>query len=182
MNLKEIRAEIVKDNDDSISNAELTGWINRALDDLSLVARYMRTVTVSLVNGQYTLPSDFMEIVSTSCNLSRLPVTDFESEGYKIIGNVLQVQNSNATGFTMVYIASLPHLVGDLDIPVLPVPYHDLLVLYPLFKAKFVDELTDMYYIAKREYTERKADFARYVGKTQSVPHTKNVYVGGWNS
>lgn len=180
MNLKDLRNEVMKDNDDSLNNADVTSWINRGLDDLSIVAKYTRTTTYTLVNGQseYALPSDFLEVAALNPDFPRLPLNDFESEGYKVIGNTIKIQPTPKSGsLEMIYYATLPRLVGDTDIPAIPAPFHDLLVLFTVAKAKFVDEIDDMQAIALNEYYSRKEDFARYVNRSRSVQvPIKNVY------
>jgi len=185
MNLKELRFEILKDNSDPIANTEMNGWINRALDDLSMIARYTKSIYIPMTSGatDYVLPADFLEVDAMSCHLSRLPLNDFHSEGYKLIGSTLKFQNTRIKGnIELIYIASLPHLASDTDIPAIPTPFHDLLVLFSVSKAKFKDELDDMQRVALREYNLRKEDFIRYINRTRSVPRPiKNVYGGGFN-
>jgi hypothetical protein len=186
VNLKELRNEINKDVDDQLPNADITTWINRALDDLTLVTRYKKKTSIPLVNGvsDYTLPTDFLDTKLVTINgptkLDRLPLDDFTSTGYKVLGNVLSIQNTPKTSGTidLIYLATLPHLSGDNDIPMIPVNFHDLLVLYTVGKAKFVDEVTDMQRIALQEYERRKQDLSIFMAKLERPKMVRDVY--GW--
>jgi hypothetical protein len=186
VNLKELRAEIIKDNDDSLSNSDITTWINRALDDLTLVARYKRKTSIPIVNGvsDYTMPPDFLDTklvtINGSTNLDRLPLSDFTSTGYKVLGNVLSIQNTPKTSGTidLIYLATLPHLSSDNDVPMIPANFHDLLVLYTVGKAKFVDEVTDLQRIALKEYQQRKQDLSVFMAKLERPKMVRDVY--GW--
>lgn len=179
MNLKDIRAEVNKDIDDQLNNADITGWVNRALDDLSLVARYKKKVDINLVNGvsDYTLPSDVLDIIAVG-DLVGVPFNDFVSRGYKIIGDTLTLQPvpSEDGVITLVYTAPLPHLANDDDVPNIPLNFHHLLVLYAVAKAKYADEEESMQTNMMNEYESRKSDFIRYVNRKEPAPVVKDVF------
>lgn len=171
MKLSELQAEINKDVDDTLDNSELTGWINRALDDLSPFAKYPKSVDISLVQGvkQYDLPNDLFEMVhivdeDNSKTYSQIPMEDFFSTGFKRWGNVLRFQptpkeNANVT---LYYYARLPHLVSPDDVPDIPEEFHDLLVLYAVAKAKYQDEEESAQQNAMQEYYSRKEQFIAF--------------------
>jgi hypothetical protein len=182
MNLKDIRAEVNKDIDDQLNNADINGWVNRALDDLTPFAQFKKKTIITLTNGvtDYTLPDDFMDVVNVKvdCGLRRLPLNDFDSSGYKVIGNTLSLQNTNTNSLILelIYIATLPHLLNDDDVPMIPANFHHLLVLYAVAKAKYADEEQGMQMSAMNEYESRKNDFIRFVNRQNPIQKIRDVY------
>lgn len=190
MNLKELRNEILKDNSDTLNNADITGWINRGLDELSLVARFKKTISFPLIENQtdYKLPSDFLKNVivsytkdSISSKLPYLTLSNFHQTGYKIIGNTLSIQNlKNVSSINLVYEANLPHLVSDTDIPAIPIVFHDLLVLYTLTRTKYKDQIDDLQSIAMNDYMRRKNELIEYVKNLEARPRKVIDVYGDW--
>ncbi|WNS74236.1 hypothetical protein RRV45_15100 [Bacillus sp. DTU_2020_1000418_1_SI_GHA_SEK_038] len=166
MNLQELIKEVNKDNDDSLSNADATQWINRALDDLTPVAKYKKTAAIQLVSGQnqYECPSDIhkIELIIDEQELSEIPLKDRTSRGYKKWGNDLTIQPTPDTSgeLTLYYYAKLPHLANSDDVPTIPSYYHDLLVLFTVAKAKYKEEEPEMQLNAWNEYLAKKREFA----------------------
>jgi hypothetical protein len=172
MNLTQLIAEVNKDIDDELSNAEITGWLNRAIDDLSPYANYQKSSTISLVadQKQYTLPSDLYKIVhlideDKMIEYHQIPVNDLRSYGYKQWGNniIIQPTPKESKDLTLYYKARLPHLVNASDVPEIPEEYHDLLVLYAVAKAKYQDEEESMQNIAMQDYMMRKDQFIAHM-------------------
>lgn len=171
MKLSELQAEINKDIDDSLDNSELTGWINRALDDLTPFAKYQKSADLSLIQGekQYTLPTDLFEIVhmvdeDNSKIYLQIPMEDFSSSGFKRWGNMLRFQPTPIENANVIlyYYARLPHLNNPDDVPAIPEEFHDLLVLYAVAKAKYQDEEESMQQNAMQEYYSRKEQFIAF--------------------
>jgi hypothetical protein len=166
MNLASLIKEVNKDIDDSLSNGDVTQWLNRALDDLTPVAKYKRSVTIPLIAGQtnYDLPSDFhkIELLMDVYKLPEIPLEDHSSRGFKKWGNTLTIQPipENKGVLTLYYYAKLPHLSNSDDEPVIPSHYHDLLVLYAVARAKYQDEEPEMQMNAWSEYQNKKREFA----------------------
>jgi hypothetical protein len=178
MNLKQLIAEVNKDIDDSLANADITGWLNRALDDLSPYAKLKKSAVLSLVPNQkqYTLPTDLMEIVHIfdgSLKMNRIPMDDFYSYGYKQWGNAIIIQPTpqETKNLDLYYHARLPHLVNPDDVPAIPEEYHDLLVLYAVAKAKYQDEEESMQVNAMNEYYARREQFITFnqVGEVYQI-------------
>jgi hypothetical protein len=172
MNLSELIREVNKDIDDSLANIDVTGWINRALDDLSPYANYQKASTISLVadQKQYALPSDLIRIVhlldeDKLVEYQQIPVNDLYSTGYKRWGNniIIQPTPKENRDLTLYYQARLPHLVNADDVPAIPEEYHDLLVLYAVAKAKYQDEEESMQNNAMQEYMMRKDQFIAFM-------------------
>jgi hypothetical protein len=166
MNLQDLIKEVNKDIDDSLSNTEITQWINRGLDDLTPVAKYKKSVTIPLIAGQkeYSLPADVhkIELILDDTELHEIPLKDRTSRGYKVWGNTLTIQPTpeNNGELTFYYYASLPHLKNNDDVPAIPSHYHDLLVLYAVARAKYQDEEPEMQMNAWGEYQAKRREFA----------------------
>jgi hypothetical protein len=184
MNLTELIAEVNKDIDDELSNAEITGWLNRALDDLSPYAKYQKLTTISLVpdQKQYALPNDLIRIIhlldeNKLIEYHLIPVNDLMSYGYKQWGNniIFQPTPKENKDLTLYYHARLPHLVNASDIPAIPEEYHDLLVLYAVAKAKYQDEEESMQNNAMQEYFTRKDQFIAFM-QTGEIYTVNEVY------
>jgi hypothetical protein len=184
MNLTELVDEVNKDLDDSLSKAEIKGWLNRALDDLTPYANYQKSSTISLVadQKQYTLPSDLFKIVhlldeEKLVEYHPIPVNDLRSTGYKKWGNeiIFQPVPKESKDLTLYYHAKLPHLVNDTDTPVIPEEFHDLLVLFAVAKAKYQDEEETMQNNAMQEYLMRKDQFIAHM-QTGEIYTINEVY------
>lgn len=174
MKLSELIKEVNKDIDDQLPNADITGWLNRALDDLSPVAKYQKSITISLVKDQkdYVLPTDMNEIVHVigDVPLHDIPLTDNSSTGYKVWGNSLTIQPTpeESKEITLYYYANLPHLVNPDDVPAIRSDFHDLLVLYTVARAKYMDEEESMQQNAMSEYLNRKLEYVRSITETSN--------------
>lgn len=180
MNLKELRTEINKDIDDQLNNADINGWINRALDDLSIFARYKKKVMIDVKNGvsDYQLPTDLLDIVIVGNNLPGLPLNDFHRTGYKVIGDTLSLQPTPSKDDTiqLIYTATLPHVSNDDDVPAIPESFHNLLILYAVSKYKYADEELDYVMNTTSEYEQRKSDFIRFVNRKEQSHKIRDVH------
>lgn len=181
MKLSELQKEVNKDIDDSLPNADINGWLNRCLDDLTPVANYQKSAVINVVPDQkeYALPSDLITIaflIDKEERLNPVPVNDFSSNGYKYWGNsiILQPTPKEVKTLDLYYHARLPHLVNADDVPAIPQEYHDLLVLYAVAKAKYQDEEESMQNNAMNEYYMRKNDFisSRHSGEINYIQNT----------
>ena len=74
MNLREIINEVLKDIDDSLSDSDIIGWVNRALDDLTPVAKYQKVAVINLGAGNRNveIPTDLHELVLLPWKYTRL--------------------------------------------------------------------------------------------------------------
>jgi hypothetical protein len=184
MNLKKIIDEINKDIDDDLDNDILTGWINRALDDLTPYARYKKKTTINVLTGvtDYTLPSDLLDVEIVGENIPRLPLNDFNHVGYKVLGNALTLQPEPTDDYTMdvIYNATLPYLVNNEDVPAIPSNFHNLLILYVIAKFKYQDEELGFQSNAMQEYERKKQDFIRYINRQNQPLKIRDVYNMRW--
>lgn len=180
MKLSDLIKEVNKDIDDSLSNGEIIGWLNRALDDLTPYAKYQELQTISLISDQkeYSLPANIFEIVhlldeNSGISFNQIPMQDFSSTGYKKWGGKLIFQPipKKNQAISLYYHARLPHLINPDDIPSIPEEFHDLLVLYAVSKAKYQDEEESMQNNAMQEYLMRKEQFIAFnqSGETYTV-------------
>jgi hypothetical protein len=181
MKLSELQKEVNKDIDDSLPNADINGWLNRCLDDLTPVANYQKSAVINIVADQkeYPLPLDLVTIaflIDGERQLSTVPINDFGNSGYKFWGNniILQPVPKDAKTLDLYYQARLPHLVNADDVPAIPEEYHDLLVLYAVAKAKYQDEEESMQNNAMNEYYARKNEFiaSRHSGEIDYIQNT----------
>ncbi|WP_394137430.1 phage adaptor protein [Cytobacillus oceanisediminis] len=180
MKLSDLIKEVNKDIDDSLSNGEITGWLNRALDDLTPYAKYQAFKTISLISEQkeYSLPADLFEIIhlvdeNDGKSFNQIPMQDFSSNGYKRWGGklIFQPLPKQNKDISLYYHARLPHLVNPDDAPVISEEFHDLLVLFAVAKAKYQDEEESMQNNAMQEYFMRKEQFISFnqSGETYTV-------------
>lgn len=128
---------------DTFVNTSLNDALNRISAErdwwwLSATA----TLTFDTVNGQATLPSDFMranKLVINSALAEPIPLEDYldpssndSSYGWVIYGNYVKITpipGSSLTG-TFYYFRSEPALSGDTSVPLMPVAYHYAIVAY----------------------------------------------------
>ncbi|GIN88705.1 hypothetical protein J6TS2_50910 [Heyndrickxia sporothermodurans] len=177
MNLDQIIEEVNKDIDDSIDNQEITGWINRCVDDLSIHAKYQKSTTIELIPNQkeYDLPHDFIKLVSlvdSVTPLKLIQINDFVSIGYKMWSDKLIIQPTptNEKVLDLYYKAKLPYLKDSDDEPQIPSQFHDLFILYAVAKARYQDEEESLQLNVWNEYQMRKSDFIKFNNVTQIEP------------
>jgi hypothetical protein len=182
MNLEQIIEEINKDLDDTIDNQELTGWINRCIDDLTPHAKYQKNSVISLVQGQksYDVPTDFMKmivLIDTDVALDEVPLYDFNGTGYKLFGNqfIIQPTPIGNKELDLYYEATLPHLIDESDEPQIPSQFHDLFILYTIAKRQYQDEEEGLQMNVWNEYQSRKGEFIAFYRKSVFTP-IKDVY------
>jgi hypothetical protein len=178
MKLTVLINEVNKDIDDTLDTGDITGWINRGLDDLSPIAKHQKSTTISLVKDTkiYAVPSDLIAIAAlidetdniNPIEYSALQMRDYANRGYKRWGSdfIIQPTPSEAKTLTLYYHARLPHLTGDAE-PVIPSEFHDLLVLYAVARARYMDEEEGLQLNAWAEYQRRKSEFAAYMAGTE---------------
>ncbi|WP_057766693.1 phage adaptor protein [Cytobacillus praedii] len=183
MKLSELIKEVNKDIDDSLSNAEITQWLNRGLDDLTPYVKHQKHQTYEVIADQskYPLPTDLVNIVylfdESNKRVNLVQFDDFSSTGYKMWGNdlILQPTPKLDSEMNLYYHARLPRLVNPDDIPVLPEQYHDLLVLYAVAKAKYQDEELEMQSSAWSDYLRRKDEFITF-NQSNEIYTIQEVY------
>lgn len=164
MNLQQILNEVNKDIDDSLETGTLIGWINRALDIASPIAKYQQRITLLFEynKGDYDLPDDLIRlahVIGTQRTYEEIPLLDNEGTGYKMWGNTIGFQNLNEPAVEMYYYAYYPHLQNLEDVPALPSIFHDLLVLYAVGRARYQDEEENLQALAMREFVQRLDEF-----------------------
>ncbi|MEK5065895.1 phage adaptor protein [Cytobacillus sp. FSL R5-0596] len=168
MNLEQLIEEVNKDLDDSLDSADITGWINRGLDDLTPIAK-KETMKITGVTPEnvYTLPDDLHEIAFVRVNGEEmLPISlqDKTSRGYKEWGGVLYLQPAQESGdIELFYYKKLSPLVDMQDVPEIPSAYHDLLVLYATALSQYAEEEPERQIDALNRYYRRKEEFQRYI-------------------
>lgn len=158
MDLKKLRSEINRDMDDSFNNGDIDAWINRAIDDITPVAKKEKLVTIS--GG--SLPTDLHDIAIVIVNntpLINLEVDDFESVGYKVWDNAITLQNIDGP-ITLYYYKKLNHLSFETDAPEFEEEFHDLIIYYVRSHIQFYDE--DERADSRILYNQRKTEYENY--------------------
>jgi hypothetical protein len=154
----------------------IIGWVNRALDDLTPVAKVeaLKSYTIDGTNS-YTLPSDLHMPAVTLVNgiqWHEVPITDRFSTGYTTWGNTLTLWGSSVpTSGTIdyYYYRRLKHLVTtDMNAePELDPEFQDLLIHYAAGMIQFTEEEYDRP-DAMTKYNERKKEYTAF--KNKSMP------------
>jgi hypothetical protein len=167
--LSDIRTQINLDIDESYDNVVLNNWINRALDDLTSVAKREAKATLT---SPYTLPTDLHEIVyviQDGQTLEEVAVNDPYTTGYELWGNSLTLQHTSDSPIDLYYFKRLTKLTNDTDVPEIEEEFHDLLILYALGHIQFEDEDYDDRPDALGRYQARKQEYRQYIQKKRSI-------------
>jgi hypothetical protein len=190
MNLEQIIEEINKDLDDTLDHADIIGWVNRCVDDLSIITKKedKKLADISSLNA-YELPEDLLEMVLVLVNNEEydpIYLGDTTSKGYKVWGNVLSLIDGPDSGaIELYYYKRLPYLVNVEDVPEIDKAFHDLFVLYTVAHNQFMEEETERQMDALNRYMSRKREFDAFMKKNtarfNSTRKIKNVYSAWWN-
>ena len=92
VNLQELILQVNRDVDDIFENGDIQHWLNRALDDITPIARIEKR---AMLEYPYTLPSDVQDIervMQTNTVFPRIPVGEEQQQGYWVWGNELVLQ------------------------------------------------------------------------------------------
>ena len=139
VNLQELILQVNRDVDDIFENGDIQHWLNRALDDITPIARIEKKVTLTY---PYTLPNDVQDmerVMQTNKVFPRIPVGEQSQQGYWVWGNELMIPGGNQQPIEVYYYKKLSHLKGMEDVPEIDSPYHDLLILYAVGQLQFMD-------------------------------------------
>lgn len=183
MNLSQLIKQTNRDVDDSYSNADLTDWMNRALDDLTPLVKKesKQSYTIDSTNS-YSIPTDFYEtvhIIVDSNALDQVPMKDFDSIGYKVFADQLSLQNGPESGtIDLYYHRKLSKLVNADDVPEIEEPYHDLLILYAIAHSQYMDDEPQRQADAFNRYNVRKNEYEQYKANKNQYPSTIEVVYG----
>lgn len=157
MKINDILRQVNRDIDDQYNLQDILDWVNRCLDDLTLIAKRQAT---TILDGTFTLPTNLHELLFVSQNnqfLKKLSMTDENSCGYKQWGNSLTLQNTDNSPLTIYYFRKLNRVANGEDVPDLEEEFHDLLVYFCLGSMQFYDE----------DYEDRPDSFIRYQNRKQ---------------
>ncbi|UYX53358.1 hypothetical protein M3Y14_04175 [Bacillus thuringiensis] len=157
MNLQELILQVNRDVDDIFENGDIQHWLNRALDDITPIARSEKRVVLQY---PYTLPNDVQDmerVMQTNKIFPRIPVGEQYQQGYWVWGNELVIQGGNQQPIEVYYYKKLCHLKGMDDVPEIDSPYHDLLILYAVGQLQFMDG----------DYGDRPDSMQRYEQRRQ---------------
>lgn len=176
MNLSQLIAEVNKDIDDNIADADIIGWFNRCLDELSMLARKEAlAITAVDTSNIYELPPDLMEVVAVRVNGSeylQIPFNDAYGTGYKVWANNLYLQPQAESGdVELFYHKNLAHLSESEDVPEIEPSFHDLLVLYAVAYSQFMDEELERQSDAMIRYRQRKEEYESFINRNTNMIH-----------
>jgi hypothetical protein len=175
--LKDIISQVNGDVEEEYDAATIIGWVNRALDDLTPVAKVEAYVSYPIDGtNSYTIPTDYhkgAETLVNDCPWQEKPLSDRKSTGYKIWAGKLSLQGMVPDSGTidMYYYRRLNHMsTSDMDQePELEPEYHDLLVHYAAGMIQFVEEEYDRP-DAMSKYNARKEEYMAH--KISLLPPT----------
>lgn len=173
MKLSEIIKQVNRDVDESYSNADITEWINRGLDDLTPIAKKQAKTTYTITSANsYALPSDLHKVdfvlVKTDATTEYDPLSqrDTESTGYKMWGGNLSLQNGPTGGsIDLYYYKRLKQLTTtNIDEePEIEKEYHDLLIFFAIGNMQFKEEDYDDRPDMLQRYALRKAEYEKFI-------------------
>lgn len=172
--------EQTEENDTTYPSDVLTDYINRALDDLTPVAKMLNCVSgisLDITDGKAVIsilgnPSlsaahEFLNVYFTPAGgaeerLRRLPVGDTVSRGWVLTAQEIQLRNLGADSGTarVEYYRKLSHVAKPEDTPELPDQYHNLLVLYSCARVQEREAATELKRDFANEYVAAKQLFA----------------------
>lgn len=167
MNLSQMVDEVNKDLDDSLDSGDITGWINRALDDLTPIAKAEAKHTSP--SHTFPLPEDYFEAVHLFVGDEEffpIEIRDRINKGYCIWGNELSVKKGEESEeVELYYYKRLTHLEDSEDVPEIDPAFHDLLILYAIAYSQFADEEPERQMDAMNRYMVRKREFESFVAR-----------------
>lgn len=169
MNLSQLQQEVNKDIDDKLPNADITGWFNRCLDELTPITKKeaLTTLAVSSTN-EYALPSDLLEIAAVK--------VDGEIYNFNTWANTLYLEPAIETGeIEIFYYKRLPHLVEAGDIPEIEPSFHDLLILYAVAYSQFMDEELERENDAIMRYRQRRIEYENFIHRNSHIVHQVRI-------
>jgi len=170
MDLADIIRQVRRDIEEEPDAGDIVDWANRALDDLTSIAKKEAKVSFEITpDNAYMLPEnyhDFAYVVVGQELYDCLPQDNFTSRGFKVWGGTLSLQQGPSTGtIDLYYYRKLARLsTADTNaVPEIDEPFHDLLILYALGQIQFAEEDYDDRPDSMTRYQQRKAEYASYM-------------------
>jgi len=127
-----------------ISDLERQTFINDCIKELGRTPLFEKYTTLPIVNGEITLPDDFVELIEIRYQnrlllpsaLQAMVVSDSAPVQYAITYDVVHVYPATASGeVTIYYVYKPPVLVEPDDRPALPNGWDNLIVDYAVGRA-----------------------------------------------
>jgi hypothetical protein len=170
MKISEIITQVNGDVEEEYDATTIIGWVNRALDDLTPVAKKeaLKSYTIDTMNG-YALPTDLHMPAVTLVNglpWRELPITDSNSTGFTAWGGTLSLRGSSIPDSGTIdyyYYRRLAHLNStDMNAePELETEFHDLLIHFAAGMIQFTEEEYDRP-DAMAKYNDRKKAYTDF--------------------
>ncbi|UVI31214.1 phage adaptor protein [Paenibacillus spongiae] len=169
MQLKEIVSQVNGDVEEEYDAATIVGWVNRALDDLTPIAKMEAYISYSIDSANsYPLPADYHNdamLLVNDYQWNERPLSDRKSTGYRKWAGKLSLQGSVPSSGTidLYFYRRLKHLSTDKmeAEPEIEPEYHDLLIHYAAGMIQFTEEEYDRP-DAMGKYNQRKEEYAAY--------------------
>lgn len=156
--------------DDTFDNIDWIDWFNQCQNEAISEILFLPTKTILTRNqdGTFTLPSDYKDT---------LVVLDENVESYKVIGNVLEIDNEDVTNLTIIYNRFPTEIQNNPDqIPDIPTQFHDIYVFYSAMMAMLSDEEHERYQAFQIEFAKALGSLKKYMDRMKS--QFRQAYIG----
>jgi hypothetical protein len=195
-----VQRQFGDDSGAQITQTDIIRWINQAMVDIARKTDCVqdhKEASVTAGDNNYGLPDDFLNVRKVTYNDSPLQSTTMEiadimwpermlsasgggnPQYYYIWAKVLYLYPTPATtgsGNLDIYYSRLPAAVtGTLDVPEIPVTYHEDIEKYCLSKAKELDDSMDESALLKKIYDDRIIESRYEENKSDSYPSVRLV-------
>ncbi|MFE1630386.1 hypothetical protein ACFLFF_26975 [Brevibacillus reuszeri] len=179
MQLADIIRQVRRDLEEEPDAGDVVDWVNRALDDLTSIAKKEAKVSFPITpDNAYTLPDDFHDFAHVFVGQERFdPVAleIFGQTGFKVWNGTLSLQGGPSTGSIDVYYFRKLARLSTADttaVPEIDEPFHDLLILYALGQLQFTEEDYDDRPDSMARYEARKREYANYMTRKRRKGRT----------
>jgi hypothetical protein len=178
MNVSDIWTEVSRDLGTSVPLPELVSLINRALDDLTPVAKKEIKKTTDIVDSNsYELPADLHHLRNVVVNGDVYRLINIGGTcGYQLWGDEITLIGGPTSGTVEIYYEKqLAHVDAQDDVPEIEPEYHNLFVLYA--KSQLIRDDSAKRQEVAMQYEQRKREYRGRQKRRNFMPMT-NVYGG----
>lgn len=148
--------------DEEYDNAQWAAWFNDGLNDLvEVLFITKRAIITANLDGTFTIPTDLKSVIrldSITENIKPLTVGDDTSIGYRVIGDVFEIQGEKPSSISLLYY-KYPAPIDASNIE----SYVDLsdrftkaLVLYACAQGMLREDETERFTLFNSEYQQFK--------------------------
>lgn len=155
-----------------ISDVERGQFINDCLADLGELGNFEKSASLSLTTGVASLPSDFVGFIAILRDGVAIPPTSLHnpntSNGYVLSYKTITVYPLQTETLTLIYNYAPAALVGDTDIPDIPLGFDQALVFYSVARANMKNGNMGIYREYMSFYQEKKAALSARLTKQEN--------------